>query len=87
MYFVENCEINSQVLGKAAASNVVHEVGTVGLQMPVIYLKTLAQLVFKKLFHRRQIFFLLHRTIKLHETSVLFPNSLKTIAKYETLEK
>lgn len=57
MYFVENCEIKSQVLGKAAASNVVHEVGTVGLQMPVIYLKTLAQLVFKKLFHRRQIFF------------------------------
>lgn len=42
---------------KGAASNVAHEVGAVGLQMPIIYLKTLAQLVFKKLFHKRKIFF------------------------------
>ena len=58
MYFVENCEIKSQVLGKAAASNVVHEVGTVGLQMPVIYLKTLAQLVFKSFSTEDRFFFI-----------------------------
>lgn len=47
----------SQLLGKVAASNVVHDFGAEGLQMHGIYLMTLAQLVFSKLFHRRQFGF------------------------------